>query len=289
MSLELKIKQSRVFGKKTLPLDVILGDELGYGRWEVDRAVPDEIGDGEIMVWDPEHVGRGISIDWNKKEKNAVSLHVNYPNSANEFRALYRCVERIMNYWNGKLYVEDQPTSLAEFLGGLDGQLEFNEKCIRDFAGRIMNGEHDSLTIYGAFFPLTYGKEVAEICVNDPAYFTEWIESKHSVDAYYASPKYYETERADRVNGQFIIGADIDYLIPVEPSPAFGVKEQLEQQGMTEIEWNVMLVPEMGAREQMRLIPYAEFLQKLPADKLSRFDENLYLLKALTADELRSF
>ena len=59
MSLEVVIKQ-KLFGKKTMPLEVILGEELYYGNYENDCLNVGEMGAEEILVYNPERIGKFI-------------------------------------------------------------------------------------------------------------------------------------------------------------------------------------------------------------------------------------
>lgn len=44
MSIDITIKQ-KLFGSKTMPLEVILGDSLSYGFWENDQLTECKLGD----------------------------------------------------------------------------------------------------------------------------------------------------------------------------------------------------------------------------------------------------
>lgn len=70
MSIDITIKQKGFF-KKTLPLSVILGSDLKYGAFVNDALIKDTIGEDEIVIYHPEHIGRGFNIIWNENEKKA--------------------------------------------------------------------------------------------------------------------------------------------------------------------------------------------------------------------------
>ena len=71
MSIDVLIKQ-RLFGNKTMPLEVILGEHLHYGHFVKDRLNVGELGETEFVAYNPKSIGRGFSAVWNPKEKKAI-------------------------------------------------------------------------------------------------------------------------------------------------------------------------------------------------------------------------
>ena len=63
MAIDVLIKQ-KLFGNKTVPLEVILGDSLHYGNFENDRLNIGELGETEFLAYNPRRIGRGFSVIW---------------------------------------------------------------------------------------------------------------------------------------------------------------------------------------------------------------------------------
>ena len=80
MSIEVTIRQTGLF-KKTLPLSVILGDELQYGRLVGERLEPGVLAPDWFIAYNPQHIGRGFSVDWLKSEKKQVYLRLPMPST----------------------------------------------------------------------------------------------------------------------------------------------------------------------------------------------------------------
>ena len=68
MAIDILIKQ-KMFGGKTMPLDVILGEHLHYGNFVTDQLNIGELGENEFVAYNPDSIGRGFSVIWNSGEK----------------------------------------------------------------------------------------------------------------------------------------------------------------------------------------------------------------------------
>ena len=94
MSIEVTIKQKGFF-KKSITLDVILGKELKYGRFDGDHLEKGEFGKNEFIAYHPEHIGRGFSVDCVPYTKDGVYLRLPQPSTPREIRDFYDTVQRI--------------------------------------------------------------------------------------------------------------------------------------------------------------------------------------------------
>ncbi len=186
MSFNITIKQKGFF-KKTLPIEVILGEKLKYGAFSGDCLQKDVLGEGEFIAYNPEHIGRGFSVTWTPQEKKKIEFHLPQPSVPEEMRSLFDAVNRIASYWNASIEVEDVEMELPAFLAYYDDMVRFNEGMVKHFAKDLIEGKHETLTFYSALFPLHVSREEAEVFVNDPEAFYRWLHEKQSVDAVYTS------------------------------------------------------------------------------------------------------
>lgn len=65
----------RVYLKKTIPLDVIVGDELAFGINDGMRMVGDDQ-EGNMIFYNPNSIGRGFNISWDEERKNELNLRL---------------------------------------------------------------------------------------------------------------------------------------------------------------------------------------------------------------------
>ena len=105
MSIDVILTQKGLF-KKPMPLEVILGKELAYGKMEGFRLIRGQLGETEFLAYHPEHIARGFSVIWSPEEKERIQLRALTPSTEAELRDFYDAVDRMVSYWNGRLEVD---------------------------------------------------------------------------------------------------------------------------------------------------------------------------------------
>ena len=283
MSIDVVIKQ-RNFIKKKLPLAVILGDDLQYGAFENDHLNVGVVDKNDFLAFHPKHIGRGFSVLWNEKTKTAVELRLLHPTTPDEISDFYAAVKRIVKYWNGTLFVDGQNITLSRFLKGYDEALRFNEKIIRKFSGEVLDGKHDTLTVYSAMFPLYIGKNEAGMFTENPGTYYQWLHEKQSVSARYASAEFYQTEKG--IVGEFTLSAGESVLLSQSPVVPFGMTDTQTGEPLECKKFRVSLISADG--KKIATLPYGDFWKRLPKAKMQKFDGKQTLISPLTEEELQS-
>ena len=284
MSIDVKIRQ-RLFGTKTLPLEIILGPQLAYGDYRNDCLEENVLGDTEFVAYDPARIGRGFSVVWNAKEIRKVELRLLQPSTKEELSAFYGAVRRVAEYWGGSLTVDGSKMRLSEFLSGFESAVAFNDRTLRILVDKVLGGQSDSLTLYAAKWPLVMGRQEALAFSQDPACFGSWLNEKQSVSAIWSKLKIFAKDES--YEGFYNCEAGHCYIFPQKPSPPFGIVDPKTGSPIRaeDIRWAVCLDDESddGRFE----LPYSTFLQRLPAGKQSYYDANHFILESLTPEELR--
>lgn len=283
MAIDVLIKQ-KLFGSKTMPLEVILGDNLHYGNFVNDRLNVGELGENEIVVYNPDSIGRGFSVIWNQNEKKKIILRLPQPSTTQELKDFYAAIERMMKYWGGKLVVDGNRLNLSAFLSSLDDMIDFNYKIINQFSSQVLDGTHDTLTLYSAMWPLAIGKEEAGRFIEDPDYYAEWLHEKQSVDAHFESPDFYAGDNG--IFAQFTFVNDLPAIFPYQPTVPFGLTDPATGKPLECNEW-LICIGIKGEKEPLGQMEYDKFLSFIPENKKSKYDGNRFLLDALTEEEIR--
>ncbi|MBQ8495905.1 MAG: DUF4299 family protein [Clostridia bacterium] len=283
MSIDVVINQRNLI-KKKLPLSVILGDELKYGAFENDHLNPGVVDKNDFIAFHPKHIGRGFSVIWNEKAKNAVELRLLHPTTPDELSDFYAAIKRIAKYWNGILFVDGKRTSLAKFLMGYDDAVSFNEGIIKQFSGEVLSGKHDTLTFYSAMFPLYIGKDEAKLFTDDVNIYYQWLHEKQSVSARYASAEFYQTEKG--IVGEFTLSAGESVLLSQIPIVPFGMTDEQTGEPLECKKFRVSLISEDG--KKIATVHYGDFWKRLPKAKMRKFDGKQTLIAPLTEEELQS-
>ena len=277
MSIDIVIRQKGLF-KKALPLSVILGDSLACGVYEAGyRLKPGEwkSEDGEIVVYDPYHKGRGFSVIWTPTQKKGVVLRALHPTCPEELKAFYATVARITDYWSCSLEVDGNPMTPAEFQAGLSNMLEANNRYLDLFIRESVDKEpYESMTLFSAFWPLEFGaKEATEVKAapeGAPARFSRWLHEMQSVDVYYAVAGYIEED--DGIVSRFAFTEDCDSLFPVKPSVPFGITGADGKPPEVSRYEVAIVATSTPSASVIGTLPYNKFMSALSPDKVSYYD-----------------
>lgn len=283
MSIDITIKQ-KLFGNKTIPLDVILGESLCYGRFENDHLIPGELGNDEFIAYCADAIGRGFSVVWTPREKKRVELRLPQPSTAHELKQFYSAVERICNYWQGKLTVDGNSMDLITFKNSYADMVQFNDRWLQQLARQILDGESDSWTLFSALFPVDMGRNEAELFVSDTEAFARWLHDKQSVDASYLSPVFYHTDNG--ITGIFFISHGTSYLLPEIPAVPFGMMDPSTGKPLECDRWRAVIVTE-DSQEPKGDMEYEEFVRRIPQSMRSKFDTKRFVTAVFSERDLQ--
>lgn len=282
MSIDVCITQKGLF-KKGIPLEMLLGDELSYGNFDGLCLECGKLGETEFLAYHPGHIGRGFSVEWNVNETKAINLRLLTPTSKEELRDFYQCVARISSYWKCSIEVDGEPTTQKEFLSRFEEMADFNLRTLREMCQRILSGESSNLTLYSAMFPLVIGKKEAERFADSMSLddFRDYMHEKQSIDAYYARPKFYRDDQG--FLGVCCLSENVRTILPTVPRVPFGMQNPDTEKALEVGRWEAYLYS--GSRNKgLGTLPYEELLSRLPADKVSEFDEEHILVENLSPE-----
>lgn len=284
MSIDVLVKQ-KMFGGKTMPLEVILGDNLHYGNFVNDKLNEGELGESEFIAYNPQSIGRGFSVIWNPSEKKTITLRLPQPSTTQELKDFYASIERMVKYWDAKLVVDGNRLRLDSFMTSLQDMIEFNVKIIKQFSQQVLDGEHDTLTLYSTMWPLSIGKEEATLFLNNPDSYAEWLHEKQAMDVYFANPHLYAGDNG--VFGRFHLMNNLPAIFPNQPTVPFGTTDPQTGKQLECNQWVILLGIE-GADEPLCEMEYSKFLSLIPDSKKSRYDGSHFLLAEMSEEEIRN-
>ena len=283
MSIDVLIKQ-KLFGSKTMPLEVILGEHLHYGNFVNDQLNVGELGETEFIAYNPESIGRGFSVVWNPKEKKTIALHLPQPSTTSELKDFYAAIERMVRYWDGKLIVDGSRVSLSAFMSAYDNMVDFNNKIIKQFSQQVLDGEHDTLTLYSTMWPLAIGKEEASLFMENPNYYAEWLHEKQSMDVHFASPLFYVGDNG--IIARYILTNNLPTVFPHQPTVPLGAIDPTTGKQLECKEWFIWLGIE-GENEPLCEMEYSKFMSLIPEGKKRKYDGSHFLLAEISEEEIR--
>ena len=284
MAIEVLIKQ-KLFSSKTMPLEVILGENLHYGNFEDNQLDVGELGETEFIAYNPKSIGRGFSVVWNPEEKKSIALRLLQPSTTQELKDFYDAILRMVKYWDGKLIVDGNPISLPKFLDSFDSMVGYNDSLIKKFSQQVLDGEYDTLTIYSAMWDLVMGKEEATRFMDNPDYFAEWLHEKQSIDVYFASPNFYMGDNG--IFARYILTNNLPAVFPNQPTVPYGITDPETGKELECKNWFILLGLE-DEKAPICEMEYEKFLTLIPENKKSKFDGSRFHLSELTEEEIKA-
>ena len=162
--------------------------------------------------------------------------------------------------------------------------IEFNDRLIKQFAQQVIDGEHEALTLYSTRWPLAVGKNEASSFIENTSEYAVWLHKKQAVNACYAIARFYANENGIIARYTFMNG--ISCIFPRKPTVPFGATDPSTGKALQCSDWKVWLGID-GEAEPLGEIEYTEFINRIPADKLLKYDGNKIQILEMSEDEVR--
>ena len=280
MSIDVSIKQKGLW-KKVMPFEVILGEELAFGSTDGMRLIPDQL-DGEIILYNPQSIGRGITLVWNENEKNEIQLRLLNPTTEEEMRSFFNCLRRITTYWKCTMTIDNIEEDVEEYLNQEEDLISFNNRIVKEVSEKIVHGESRSFTLMSTMWPLVIGKDEADQFVLNPHLFSTWMHERQNHDYYYAKPQFFKTEKG--IKGIYALTEDCPSIFPEKPWVPLGVKNP-ETGKELECDFFEIALYSTTYDKTIGMIPY-DCLFTLGPDYLSYYDGGSVVVENVNLDVL---
>lgn len=288
MAIDIEIKQSGIF-KRELNIKDIAAGKYKYGvmdeYWRLDEGSLD----GEnIVIYNPEHIGRGMEITWRPGIKDSITIHLPLPTTAYDVDMCFDIVRRICKIWKAKSFLHDGEVITVN---------EIDEYAYRHKENIIsilksmedVDSDNSSRIILCTKFPLKLtSHDLYQFGENgDLEGFANLLHSKQVQDLYYAVSRVYRMQDGSYF-GAYAIGANIDSIIPIKPEVPLMMKDPLTGEALKCDKFVVMIGssdnPDIGGN-----ISYEDFASGIGIDKLEKFDENHVILRNFSEEMVKDF
>lgn len=282
MSIDIEINRKGLF-KKALDYRTIIGN-LGYGVYENNRLTEGKIG-GEFIVYDKNHIGRGISVVCGRDEKSKVVLRLLNPTCNEEIDALYDMVERICSVWTKCVITQDdEEIKLSDFAEWRSKMKKFNGNSLNSFLEKMETMEN--LTLFSAMWQLDMGQvERKEILASDDPVkaYGEWLHRLQEMDIYFAMPRFYNTNEG--LLGVYFITEDTLSTVPLVPVVPFGLTDENGKQ-VTVDNWRISFYS-ITADDTIGDMSYGDFIERVK-DGAKRYDGSRIIVEPMSDEQLRA-
>ncbi|MGN0674416.1 MAG: DUF4299 family protein [Oscillospiraceae bacterium] len=281
MSIDIEITRKGLF-KKALDYRTIIGN-LGYGVYRNNRLDEGKIGE-EFIVYDKNHIGRGISVVCGKDEKNRVELRLLNPTCNEEIDVLYDMIERICSVWTKYIVKQDdEEIKLSDFSEWRSKMKEFNSNSLDSFLEKMETMEN--LTLFSAMWQLDMGQEERKkILVSDEPVkaYGEWLHRLQEMDIYFAMPRFYNTDNG--LVGVYFITEDTLSAVPLVPAVPLGLTDENGKPVKID-NWRASLYS-ITADDTVGDMPYSNFIDRVK-DSAKRYDGSRIIIEPMSDNRLR--
>ena len=279
------IVRNRGYNRTPLPFYVLVENDLAYGVQDAAGRLQDfSVDNGTVVIYNPEHIGRGIRVNWNDNIKNEIHLGLPLPCTIHDMDVLYRVTGRIMEYWGMEKFIQDGNV----FILGVTDALK---KSYIDFCIRNLKETRDSVS----------GQDICVMsAVRNPLYlsasqlvefgedqdmegFSLLLHQLQERDFYYASPAVYRKQDGSFF-GAYAIVADTDTVLPYIPHVPAGAKDPATDEPLV-CSVYVAALNSLKRKKRLASIAYRDFLKEIDVSSMERYDEAHFILKGLDENE----
>ncbi|MBP3890630.1 MAG: DUF4299 family protein [Solobacterium sp.] len=283
MSLNIRITQEKGFFKKEINIkDLIQSDyECGF-RDVFGRLRHENYSYGTLVVYHPEHIGKGVIIPWKSSRREEIELNVEFPATIYDIEVLYELTKRICAKWKTEMFYQNEEAYTLVNIEELCAIAKMNNMNHLAW-NQGEDVEEGIVRLQGVMWPLYLKEEQIESfsLQQDAEGFAQFLHNYQKEDLYYASPIVYRLPEDLGYVGIFAITATTESIIPMEPfRPMHSEAYPL----------NLFVVSLVSLEEQRIVgrISFADFLESVDAKHLEKYDEKHYLLPPLSEEEIHT-
>ena len=288
MSIQITLRQKGFlpFWKKTLPFEVILGNQLHYGVYDKLCLKLGKWGDGPFTAYLPNAIGRGIEVKWSETEKQQVTLSLETPCHDAELKELFAMVERITTYWKCKLFFggAKKPTKDISMEMLYANSSRYNREHLFRIVEQMMEEEVSIADFSCACWPLSMGRREAEYFLEHPTHFSHWLHRAQVMDVYYSYPDFWKKQDGT-TEGQYILVQGIGNLLPYDPAAGHWETDKKTGKPMTADAYHIFFFTS-DKEDELVDLPYDIFIRSMNVEKAKAYDKRRFLMEPLSYEEL---
>lgn len=282
MSIEINIKNKSK--NNTSPSVEYITDNLfRYGSFDGTRLNHNERGpDGSISMFNPNLIGRSISVDFGKDE---INLYLPLPTSAEEIDDFYNTAKRVADFWGGEVETKQDGTPFDPYNSE---ELAEDAKITSEKAvGQILNGEFQNPILFCALWAIYLDKNDVELLKDGKPLeaLRDFMHKMQNIDAYYARPNLLTTKRRDGIFGMYVFSENVVSIIPAAPRIPLGLKNPKTGKPPVVEDWYICLYSS-SQEKVVGHVMYDDFFKALKPENYIRYDAQNYILKDFSLEQI---
>ena len=281
MARIIRIKNSKLIKRKLSVQEMLSGLSYHFGTQdEYGRmAELDAIGNGPVIVYDDNHIGRGVQIV--ESSNKFVELALPFPSTSYDVEVFYNLAKNIARQWSSKSVVDvdfEQDVQLPD----IDSLIDRDDEKNIEFLSKADSFKLDVFQLPSAFHPISIDSETLKSFGTKETYslFADYLHSRQEVGAYYCRALTASLPGLDGVSGIYVLIEDGDTIIPIKPDAKYSTDEGAKVCDHYLIAFN--------SESGLLKTEYASFITKVPANYIEQFDATHWHLKPMTRELLES-
>lgn len=234
-------------------------------------------GDGTVIVYNANHIGRGVQIV--ESNNKFVELALPFPSTCYDIDVCYDLAKNIARQWSSKsiVDVDYEQDVLIQDIDSLKGR--DNEKNI-EFLNNADSLKLDVFQIPSAFHPISIDLQTIKSFGTKDTYalFSDYLHSRQAIEAYYCRVIIASYPELGGIIGLYPLSADIDIIVPIKPEAMYDSDD-----GVKECDQYYMAFP---LDAELLKVDYDTFIAKVPANLIEQFDATHWHLKPMSRELL---
>ena len=279
MSRDLIVRNNHLIKKPLSINDLIDGSTYAYGTLdEYDRMVEfDKIGDGPLIVYDRNHIGRGVQIE--ELSKKQIKLSLPLPATAYDIDVLYYLARKAAERWGNNVIID--PDWENRF--GLN-DIDTHKKADYGSSIKILASwplsDPGTTCLPCALFPISIENKSLGAFGSETNYdgFARYLHERQEIDAYYTRGLLTSLPDVEGVSSLYILVDQGICILPFKPKNSYRDGDDVKECDKYFIAyWH---------GENLMKMEYNVFLESVSPEKKKPFDASHLQLSAMSEEEL---
>ena len=279
MSRDLIVRNNHLIKKPLSIDDLVYGSTYAYGTLdEYDRMVEfDKIGDGPVVVYDRDHIGRGVQIE--ELSKKQVKLSLPLPATAYDIDVLFHLAQRAAELWGNNLIIDPDYESRIN-LDDIGSQKKADYESSIGILASWPSSDPGPTCLPCALFPISVENKTLEAFGSETNYdvFAQYLHERQKIDAYYTRGLLTSLPDVEGVSSLYVIIDQGICILPFKPKDSYRDGDDVKECD------NYLIAYWHG--ENLLKMEYDAFLEKVSTEKKKPFDASHWQLPAMSEDEL---
>ncbi len=286
MGVDVRIKNRQII-KKALKIEDITLGKYKYGSLDDYWRNTGELAEGYNVLYDPNHIGRGMEFKWSNNLKDEIELRVNFLSTKYDIEMFYEVIRNILNVWKVKQFDHDASTCTIDDLDALyQSSKEFNLDYMSNQDIVPDKSESNIITIFGAMYPIDIDKKLIKSYGEneDEDGYANYLHNLQYPDAYYAVPIIYSLNDTEFF-GNYVITAETDTLFPKRARDPMMFKDPNTGEQL-KCKFFVVTLVSLEKKSAVGRMDFDEFVDKVNIANCPQHDMTRVFLEGLSEEKI---